>query len=80
MNALHEIIQAIENGDIEKITSFLDKGLLNEDPDSLYEIAELLTNYGYLNEASRIIEHLLFLFPEENQLKKGYGTLFELMP
>lgn len=79
MKVIQDIVQAIENGDVEKITSFLDKGLLNEDPDQLYEIAELLMNYGYLNEARRIIEHLLFLFPEENQLKIDLASiLFEL--
>lgn len=69
MNSINEIIGAIQNGDLKKINTFLDSGLLHETVENLYEIGEVLTNYGYLYEADRIFEHLLFLFPEENQLK-----------
>lgn len=69
MNSINEIIGAIQSGDLKKINTFLDRGLLHETPENLYEVGEVLTNYGYLYEANRIFEHLLFLFPEENQLK-----------
>lgn len=69
MNQLQDILGAIQEGDLEKINTFLDRGLLDESPEELYDMADVLMNYGYLQESDRILEHLQFLFPDENQLK-----------
>lgn len=69
MERLNDVVGAIQAGDIEKINIFLERGLLDESPDDLYELADILMNYGYLQQSDRIYEHLLFLFPEESQLK-----------
>ena len=41
---------------------------MNEAPEEQYEVAELFMQYGYLEEANRVLEHLAFLFPEEAQI------------
>lgn len=68
--------QAMEEGNIEKISSMLDSFLLNGDPDEQYQLADLLTQSGFLQEAISILEHLQFLFPEENQLKIDQAQLY----
>ncbi len=65
---MNEMIEAIQNGDLKKMDTFIDNFLLNESPEQQYEIAELFMQYGYLNEANRVLEHLQFLFPEEAQI------------
>lgn len=67
-NVANEMISAIQNGELQTINNLLDSVLLNEDPDLQYEIADLLMQYGYLNEANRVFEHLQFIFPDEAQL------------
>lgn len=67
-NATNEVIQAIQNGDLQQINNFLESFLLNEQPEVQYEIADLFMQFGFLNEANRVYEHLQFLFPDEVQL------------
>lgn len=67
-NSTNEMIQAIQNGELQKINALLESFLLNESPEMQYEIAELFMQYGYLNEAKRVYEHLQFLFPDEAQI------------
>lgn len=74
-NPSNEIIQAIQNGDLQKINTLLDPLLLNESPDMQYEIAELFIQFGFLQEAKKVYEHLQFLFPEEVQLKIDYASV-----
>ena len=69
MEISQQFIEAIENGDIQTVQSLIDTMLLASDPDTQYEIANMLVQAGYLNEAEQVLEHLQFLFPEEAQLK-----------
>jgi predicted Zn-dependent protease len=69
MENSQQFIEAIEHGDIEKVQSMLEPLLLSSEPDTQYEITELLIGAGYLKEADQILQHLQFLFPEEAQLK-----------
>ncbi|RUL55635.1 MULTISPECIES: lipopolysaccharide assembly protein LapB [Lysinibacillus] len=62
------MLQAIQNGDLQKINSLFEYFLMNEEPEAQYEIADLFMQYGYLNEANRVYEHLQFIFPNEAQL------------
>ncbi|RHW40152.1 tetratricopeptide repeat protein [Lysinibacillus yapensis] len=62
------MIQAIQDGDLQRIDELLESFLLNEQPEVQYEMADLLMQYGYLNEAARVFEHLHFLYPEEAQI------------
>jgi len=69
MELLHNITEAMEKGDQAEIGRLLESILLEVEPDTLYELAEGLMNYGFSEESARIYEHLIFLFPEESQLK-----------
>ena len=69
-------IQAMEEGNIEKLGTMIETFLLNGDPDEQYQLADLLTQYGFLQEAITVLEHLQFLFPEENQLKIDQAQLY----
>ena len=76
MDNFTPFIQAMEEGNIEKLTTMLESFLLNGDPDEQYQLADLLTQYGFLQEAITVLEHLQFLFPEENQLKIDQAQLY----
>lgn len=67
-NATNEMLQAIQDGDLQKINTLLESFLLKEEPEVQYELADLLMQFGYLNEANRVYEHLQFLFPDEAQI------------
>ena len=69
METSQQFIEAIEHGDLEQVQSMLEPLLLESEPDTQYEIADLLIGAGYLKEADQILQHLQFLFPEEAQLK-----------
>jgi len=74
-NSLQIIIQAIEQGDLQRIGQLLEPFLMHEAPEDQYELAETFMQFGYLDEAKQVFEHLLFLFPEEAQLKIDCATV-----
>lgn len=76
METMKPFIQAMEDGDLEKLGTLLETFLLEGNPDEQYGLADLLTQYGYTGEAIKILDHLLFLFPEENQLKIDQAQLY----
>lgn len=76
MDNFTPFIQAMEEGNIEKLGTMIDNFLLNGDPDEQYQLADLLTQFGFLQEAITVLEHLQFLFPEENQLKIDQAQLY----
>ena len=67
-NTTTEMLQAIQNGDLQQINNTLESFLMNEQPEVQYEFADLFMQYGYLNEADRVFEHLQFLYPDNVQL------------
>lgn len=69
-------IQAMEEGKIERIEELLNVFLLEENPDEQYELADVLAQYGFLQQAVKVLEHLRFLFPEENQLLIDEAQLY----
>ena len=73
---MDEMLQAIQNGDLQQINAFLETFLMNEAPGEQYEAAEMLMQYGYLEEAARVLEHLAFLFPEEAQIIIDRANVF----
>jgi len=68
-NAMTEMMQALEQGDLALIDQLLETFLVKELPEEIYALAEIFMQYGYMQEADRVLEHLQFLFPEEAQLK-----------
>lgn len=71
----HKLMEAIEKGDQKEVNRLLDSLLMEADPEELYDLAEVLLNIGYAEEADKIYEHLIFLFPEENQLKIDHAQV-----
>lgn len=79
MGQLQEVEQYIQEGDVEALGVLLDRLTESTDFDMMYESASLLAAYGFMSEADRIFETLLFHLPEEAQLKiDRAGTLIEL--
>lgn len=68
-NAMTEMMQALEQGDLALIDQLLESFLMKELPEEIYALAEVFMQYGYMKEADRVLEHLQFLFPDEAQLK-----------
>ena len=72
---IEQMYQAIQDGDLAQIDALLESFLMNEEPAAQYEMAEAFMQYGYLNEADRVFEHLQFLFPEEAQIAIDRATV-----
>lgn len=65
---MNKMMEVIQTGDLAQIETFLETFLMEAEPAEQYEIAEMFMQYGFLNEADRVFEHLQFLFPEEAQI------------
>lgn len=75
MEIQQQMIEAIENGNLDKVHELMEDFKLAVDPDMQYEISGYLTNLGFVNEAASVLEHLQFIFPEEHQIKIDRATL-----
>lgn len=75
MEIQQQMIDAIEQGNLDKIHEIMEDFKLSVDPDMQYEISSYLINLGFVNEAASILEHLQFLFPDEAQIKIDRATL-----
>lgn len=71
----HELLQALEQGDLHQIHQLLEPFLINESHEQQYELAEVFMQYGFVKEADQIFEHLQFLYPDEAQLKIDRATV-----
>ncbi|WP_391208981.1 tetratricopeptide repeat protein [Psychrobacillus sp. L4] len=76
MEKLEPFIEAIEQGNMEKLNDMIDSFLIEPDAETQYELADVLTQYGYTEEAIKVLAHLQFLFPDESQLKIDQAQLF----
>ncbi|QFG01141.1 hypothetical protein PB01_07640 [Psychrobacillus glaciei] len=61
---------------MEKLNDMIDSFLIEPDAETQYELADVLTQYGYTEEAIKVLAHLQFLFPDESQLKIDQAQLF----
>lgn len=69
MEQLQEIEQLIQEGDMERLTAYLKQLQATTDFDLIYEVASILSAYGFLKEANDLYEVLLVHLPGEAQLK-----------
>lgn len=69
MVQLQEVEQHIIEGDMEALEFLLDRLTQSTDFEMQYEAASMLGAYGFIEQADRLYETLLFHFPEESQLK-----------
>lgn len=75
----NDLIHAIENGELEKVNHLLESFLLEESPEVQYDVSEMLLQFGFVEQGSRVLEHLHYLFPNEVQLAIDYAsTLIDL--
>jgi len=65
---MNEILRQIETGN-EEWQAQLETFLLSAEPEEIYQASEHVAAYGFVEEAIRMLEHLAYLFPEEDQLK-----------
>ncbi|MFD1030864.1 tetratricopeptide repeat protein [Metaplanococcus flavidus] len=75
MATVEEIQKAVEQGDMGKVNALLDSYMLSGEPDEQFGLSEWLGEIGFVEEAIKILEHLEYLFPEENQLKIDRANL-----
>lgn len=75
MEIQKKMIDAIQKGDLEGIHNLLEDFKVQVDPDMQYEVVGFLMNFGFLDEADELLEHLQYLFPDEAQLKIDRATL-----
>ncbi len=69
MGQLQEVEQHIVEGDVGALDLLLDGLMRSTDFDMQYEAASMLGAYGFMEQADRLYETLLFHFPDEAQLK-----------
>lgn len=65
---LNAIFEALQDGNIDVINEQLEYFLTNSMPEEMYELAETFAQYGYLEQANTVLEHMQFIYPEEAQL------------
>lgn len=70
------IRKSVDNGDLNELQSAVGMLIANEDSNEIFEAAEELTGYGYLEEAQVLLEVLLERHPEEKIL---YVNLAEIL-
>lgn len=75
MTIQQKMVEAMEQGDLNQIHALMEEFKLHVDPDMQYEVAGYLMNLGFIHEAASVLEHLQFLFPEENQIKVDRASL-----
>ncbi|GED18498.1 tetratricopeptide repeat protein [Kurthia gibsonii] len=75
MTIQQQMVEAMEQGDLNQIHALMEEFKLHVDPDMQYEVAGYLMNLGFIHEATSVLEHLQFLFPEENQIKVDRASL-----
>src|SRR5690625_5186492 len=76
MELVEQAIKKIEIGNVEEGLSELSSIAKTADHETKYEIAGLYYELGHMNKAKKIVEELLFFYPDEGYL---YAFLAELL-
>lgn len=63
------VIAEIQNGNLEEVETNLQLALENDDDETLYLLGNTLYQLGFLNETQRVYNHLLDLYPNDDELK-----------
>lgn len=69
METIMEAVQLMENKQSEKAIKLLESYLPKADEEERYTIAEIYIQWGFLQEASTILNELLQKYPNESELK-----------
>ncbi|WP_040981384.1 tetratricopeptide repeat protein [Oceanobacillus jeddahense] len=76
MNTIQQAIELAEKNETEKALALLSDYQKNADDDSLFQIAELYLQWGFLIESRTILEQLIEKYPEETSLKLTLSDIF----
>ncbi|MCT1903219.1 tetratricopeptide repeat protein [Oceanobacillus sojae] len=76
MNTIQQAIELAEKNETEKALALLSDYQKNADDDSLFQIAELYLQWGFLIESRTILEQLIERYPEETALKLTLSDIF----
>ncbi len=68
MEQYEQLAEVIAQGDLKQVETLLPQFMIDALPEDQYAIAEQLMYYGYLTQADEVLQHLLFLLPDEPQL------------
>ncbi|MFC4557379.1 tetratricopeptide repeat protein [Virgibacillus kekensis] len=71
-----EAVKLMESKQAEKAIQVLDNYLPTADAEDKYTIAELYIQWGYLSEASMVLEELMQQFPKESELKTMLADIY----
>ena len=69
MNFLQELEQILLDGDLDVLQDKIQKLQADNEYDALYNVANMLVEYGFIGQADGIFSELLVVFPDEAQLK-----------
>ena len=69
MNFLQELEQILLDGDLDVLQDKIQKLQADNEYDALYNVANMLVEYGFIGQADGIFSELLAVFPDEAQLK-----------
>jgi tetratricopeptide (TPR) repeat protein len=68
MEELYKAVQYVENGQIQKGLDLLENLQKKCSHETLFEIAELYTQWGLIDKAKEIIDELLLFYPSDGEL------------
>lgn len=69
MSLLQEMEQLLLDGDTDSLQQQIETLQEEHEYDALYDVANLLVDYGFVAQADAIFSQLLIVFPDEAQLK-----------
>lgn len=75
MNQLDKIEALIASGQTEEGLAMLKKLSASEDADHLFGAAQIYQQYGFLDEAEKLYEHLLGQYPDDSGVLLNYAEL-----
>ena len=63
------VIAEIQNGNLNEVQVNMELALESDDSDTLYLLGNTLFQLGFLNETKRVYNHLIDIYPEDDELK-----------
>lgn len=69
MTNSEQMLSALEDNDLKQADELFQKALKEDNPETLYSLAEELYAMGFLEQASTIYQQLLAQFPDEDQIR-----------
>jgi len=68
MSSVDKVLQLLKKGELTEATSHINRITTMESAENILSLAEEISQLGFLDEAKRLYEHLLQLYPGEGEL------------